>query len=122
MGQVTVVIADKTYRIACDDGQEEHLTALASDLDTRIAQMRRAFGEIGDNRLTVMAAITCLDEGSEVKRRLAELEAEVTALRAERDAWGDVAARETEEVAAVILEAAERIEGVARILGQDRIG
>lgn len=122
MGQVTVVIADKTYRIACDDGQEEHLTALASDLDSRIAQMRRAFGEIGDNRLTVMAAITCLDEGTEVKRRAAELEAEVAALRAERDAWGDVAARETEEVAAVILEAAERIEGVARILGQDRIG
>jgi cell division protein ZapA len=122
MGQVTVVIADKTYRIACDDGQEEHLTALASDLDTRIGQMRRAFGEIGDNRLTVMAAITCLDEGSEVKRRLAELEGEVAALRAERDAWGDVAEREAGEVAAVILEAAERIEGVARTLGQDRIG
>ncbi len=122
MGQVTVLIADKTYRIACDDGQEEHLTALASDLDTRIAQMRRAFGEIGDNRLTVMAAITCLDEGSEVKRRLAELEGEVAALRAERDSWGDVAAREAGEVAAVILEAAERIEGVARTLGQDRIG
>ncbi len=122
MGQVTVLIADKTYRIACDDGQEEHLTALASDLDTRIAQMRRAFGEIGDNRLTVMAAITCLDEGSEVKRRLAELEGEVAALRAERDSWGDVAAREAGEVAAVILEAAERIEGVARTLGQERIG
>jgi hypothetical protein len=57
-----------------------------------------------------------------VKRRLAELEGEVAALRAERDSWGDVAAREAGEVAAVILEAAERIEGVARTLGQDRIG
>lgn len=122
MGQVTVVIAEKTYRIACDDGQEEHLTALASDLDTRIAQMRRAFGEIGDNRLTVMAAITCLDEGSEVKRRLADLEVEVAALRAERDASGDVSAREAEEIAAVIVEAAERIENVARTLGNERVG
>ena len=122
MGQVTVVIAEKTYRIACDDGQEEHLTALAADLDARIAQMRRAFGEIGDNRLTVMAAITCLDEGSETKRRLAELEREVEALRADRQAEIESASREAGEIASAIAEAAERIETVAKTLGQDRVG
>ena len=36
MGQVTVTIADKIYRIACDDGQEAHLMALAAELDRRI--------------------------------------------------------------------------------------
>ncbi|MCX7317851.1 MAG: cell division protein ZapA, partial [Hyphomicrobiales bacterium] len=53
MGQVTVTIADKIYRIACDDGQEAHLMALAAELDRRIDDMRQAFGEIGDSRLTV---------------------------------------------------------------------
>ena len=62
MGQVTVTIADKIYRIACDDGQEAHLMALAAELDRRIDDMRQAFGEIGDSRLTVMSAIACLDE------------------------------------------------------------
>lgn len=122
MAQVTVVIAEKTYRIACDDGQEEHLIALAADLDARIAQMRRAFGEIGDNRLTVMAAITCLDEGSETKRRLAELEKEVEALRDDRRAEQENASREAGEVASAIAEAAERIESVAKTLGQERVG
>jgi cell division protein ZapA len=122
MGQVTVVIAEKSYRIACDDGQEDHLTALAADLDARISQMRRAFGEIGDNRLTVMAAITCLDEGSETKRRLAELEKEVEALRADRRAEIDRASRDAVELASAIAEAAERIESIAKTLGQERFG
>ena len=122
MGQVTVVIAEKTYRIACDDGQEEHLTSLAADLDARITQMRRAFGEIGDNRLTVMAAITCLDEGSETRRRLADLEKEVERLRADRAAEFENASREAGEIAGVIAEAAERIEAVAKTLGQERVG
>ncbi len=122
MGQVTVIIAEKTYRIACDDGQEEHLTALAADLDARIAQMRRAFGEIGDNRLTVMAAIACLDEGSETKRRLAEIETQVEELRADRRAELENASHEAGEIASAIAEAAERIETVAKTLGQERVG
>ena len=36
MGQVSVTIADKQYRIACDDGQEAHLTTLAAEMDRRI--------------------------------------------------------------------------------------
>ena len=67
MGQVTVTIADKIYRIACDDGQEAHLMALAAELDRRIDDMRQAFGEIGDSRLTVMSAIACLDERAEMR-------------------------------------------------------
>ena len=56
MAQVTVTIAEKVYRIACDDGQEDHLRRLAAEVDGKIGQMRQTFGEIGDNRLTVMAA------------------------------------------------------------------
>ena len=81
LGQVTVTIAEKVYRIACDDGQEEHLRNLASDVDAKIEEMRKSFGEIGDNRLTVMAAITFVDERQELRSRLARLESEVAELR-----------------------------------------
>ena len=87
MGQVTVTIADKIYRIACDDGQEDHLRSLAADVDDKIAEMRKAFGEIGDNRLTVMAAITFLDERLELRSRIARLESEVASLRAAGTRW-----------------------------------
>ena len=58
MGQVNATIAGRQYRLACEDGQEDHLLALAKDIDTRIIDLRRKFGEIGDTRLTVMAALT----------------------------------------------------------------
>ncbi len=58
--------------MACDDGQEEHLASLAAAFDARVRDLKQSFGEIGDMRLAVMAAITVADEASELRRRLAE--------------------------------------------------
>ena len=80
MGQVTVSVADKTYRIACNDGQEAHLIKLAAELDRKINEMRDSFGEIGDSRLTVMAAITFMDDREEMKSRITTLENEIAYL------------------------------------------
>jgi cell division protein ZapA len=116
MGQVTVTIADKVYRIACDDGQEDHLLRLATELDDRIAEMRHSFGEIGDRRLTVMAAIAALDQREELRERVAQLERDVTALREQEGAMAAEFDRTEAEIAAAVVEAAERIEVVAREL------
>jgi len=113
MAQVTVTIAGKTYRMACDDGQEEHLFGLAHRLDSTINEIRTVFGEIGDQRLTVMSAITVLDQLAETERRLRGLEAEVRSLRENRDGLierqGDLETR----VAARLEQAAARIEALA---------
>lgn len=117
MAQVNVTISGKTYRMACDDGEEEHLAGLAERLNSSIEQLRARFGEIGDQRLTVMAAITLADQYAEAERRLAEVEAEVAALE---DAHTDVIARQgTAEtgVAEAILAVAERVEAVAARIG-----
>ena len=68
MSQVNATIAGRQFRLACEDGQEDHLQALAKDLDTRIEELRKKFGEIGDTRLTVMAALMVSDELSEAAR------------------------------------------------------
>lgn len=109
MGQVSVTIADKQYRIACDDGQEAHLTALAADMDRRIAEMRKIFGEIGDSRLTVMAAIAVLDEKNELIEKVKTLESERDALKQARELDNQTAYD-------LVDEAARRIEQVARHL------
>ena len=85
MAQVTVTIAGKTYRMACDDGQEEHLFGLARRLDTILADIRNVFGEIGDQRLTVMAGIMVMDELTELQKRVKGMESEVATLRKTRD-------------------------------------
>ena len=74
MAQVTVTIDGKAYRMACEEGQEEHLIGLADDFDRYVTHLKSQFGEIGDLRLTVMAAIMIMDELSETRRRIGVLE------------------------------------------------
>ncbi|GEP11399.1 cell division protein ZapA [Methylobacterium gnaphalii] len=109
MAHVTVTIAGKTYRMACGEGEEEHLTKLASSFDERVAEMRKAFGEIGDMRLHVMAALTISDELAELKRRFAALGAETAGLR-------DAASSSEAQLAEGIERTAERIERLTQAL------
>ncbi len=113
MAQVNVTISGKHYRMACDDGEEEHLAALAERLDEMIEQLRERFGEIGDQRLTVMAAITFADQCTEAERRLDEVEAEVARLVNSRTADAERAAESERGIAAAIAAVAERVETMA---------
>jgi cell division protein ZapA len=116
VGQVSVSINGRQYRMACDDGQEQHLAGLARDLDRRIAQLREDFGEIGDMRLTIMAALLIADEMSEQGQRLRRLEEDRTALQDARIVAGDRAKASEAAIAAAFNAAAERIEKLARAL------
>lgn len=116
--QVSVTINNRQYRMACDEGQEQHLQNLAADLDQRINRLRGSFGEIGDMRLTVMAALLMADELSEAGARLRRSDDEIAALR---DAGRNAAERTQkthEAIAAAFNSAAERIERVARSLAR----
>ena len=76
MAQVTVTIDGKAYRMACDEGQEEHLIDLAQRFDRYVSHLKDLFGEIGDQRLTVMAGIMVMDELSELQKRVKGMESE----------------------------------------------
>ncbi|WP_074381526.1 cell division protein ZapA [Bartonella doshiae] len=74
METVSVTIDGKIYRMACDKGQERHLTELAARLDQYITHLKNTFGEIGDHRLSVMAGIMIIDEMEELKRENKKLQ------------------------------------------------
>jgi len=116
MAQVNATIAGRQFRLACEDGQEEHLQLLAKDIDARIANLREKFGEIGDTRLTVMAALTVADELSEATRRLRRLEEEVAAMQDARVVSADRAKAASAAVVHAFNSAAERIEGITKKL------
>ena len=65
MAQVDVIINDRSYRIACDDGQDGHVTELARYLDGRVQELVSSVGQVGDARLLVMASLLIADELSE---------------------------------------------------------
>ena len=116
MPQVNVTINGRQFRMACEDGEEEHLLRLAEDLDTRISRLRTRFGEIGDTRLTVMAALTVADELSETKEKLQRLEPELAALKDASVASAQRADSTQAAIVAALNAAAERIESITRRL------
>lgn len=70
MPQAMVTIGGRSYRLTCNPGEEPHLEGLAKFVDGKIDEMRTSFGEIGDQRIVVMAALAIADELSEAKRKL----------------------------------------------------
>ena len=116
MAQVTVSIGGRSYRLACNEGEEEHLESLAREVDAKFEAMHKSFGEIGDQRLMVMAALSIADECVEARAKIAALEAE-----GERAAERDRAARHEAEIQTVAAaqafgELSQRIEKLAAAL------
>ena len=57
MAQVDVAINGRNYRVACDDGQEDHLRQLAEYVDRRVMELVESVGQIGEARLVVMVSL-----------------------------------------------------------------
>ncbi|MGL4495224.1 MAG: cell division protein ZapA [Beijerinckiaceae bacterium] len=117
MAQVNISVAGKIYRMSCGDGEEEHIAALADVLDKKISALREAFGDIGEMRLQVMAALYFADEMADLKKRLAQVEGQIGSVQS--DATADVQAMRAEmvRVAKAIDGMAARIENAAKAIG-----
>ena len=118
MNHVSVTINGRQYRMACEEGQETRLLRLAESLESRVENLRGKFGEIGDARLTVMAALTVADELQDANQRIRALEEELEALRDVRVVAADRARATQSAVAAALNSAADRIEKTTQILNR----
>lgn len=121
MPEVNVEINGRKYRMACEEGQQGHLIGLADRFNAQVEGLKGAVGEIGDNRLTVMAGIAVLDELSEAERRIKALENQVLELtRAGQDIAVELENTEA-QFAQKLVEAAKALEGVADTLDEAAI-
>ena len=118
MNHINVTINGRQYRMACEEGQEARLVRLAESLESKVESLRGKFGEIGDQRLTVMAALTACDELLDANARLEKLEQELASLRDVRVAAGDRARATQVAVANALNAAAERIEKTTQVLNR----
>lgn len=112
MAQVTVIVNGRNYTLACEDGEEEHLTALANFIDARVAELGQQIGQVGDARLMLMASLVVADELAVAHERVEDLEREIEQLRREKQVVEAAAAGE-EKFAEVLESAAQRIEDIA---------
>ncbi|WP_082531083.1 cell division protein ZapA [Devosia sp. Root436] len=121
MPEVNVDINGRKYRMACEEGQQEHLIGLAERFNSHVEALKGAVGEIGDNRLTVMAGIAVVDELAEAERRIKALETEVLVLtRAGQEVASEIEALEG-KFASKLSDAAKALESVVGVLDEAAI-
>ncbi len=110
MAQVTVSILGRDYDVACDDGQEAHLSRLGTYVDKRIQELVAAVGDVGEARLLVMVSLLLADE-------LSDLYAELEVARS-ADAGARALLSAEDSLSANIEDLAVRIEVIAERLEQ----
>lgn len=112
MSEVTITLNGRTYRLECDDGEEEHLLGLSELVGKRLDGLQKQFGQVGDERLLLMTALTIADELSDTQDKLAKLESQQSSVD---ELVQSTEARVAEEIEA----AADRIEVLSSALGND---
>lgn len=114
MGQVSVTLNGRTYRLECGEGEESHLIALAEYLGSHVESMKHKFGQVGDDRLILMASLMVTDELWEARRLLQELKVNLVELRRDRSAADDTAKMVRADLAETISAAADRLELISQ--------
>ena len=70
MANVNIKFNNKDYLLSCDDGQEESLKSLTKFLDKKYSELKDKLGNIGENKLLLISAITTMDEYFETKKKI----------------------------------------------------
>ena len=90
MAQVNLTVNGRVYKMACEDGEEDHVTELGQRFDEAINELRAVLGEIGDQRLMVMAGILMTDRLGDAEKRLVRVEQDMQGIK---DGRADMAMR-----------------------------
>ena len=88
MAEVNIEINGRKYRMACEDGQESQLVQSGERFDSLVEGFQGEIGEIGDNRLTIMAGIAVVDALVEADETIAKLRAELGLLTSQGEKLG----------------------------------
>ena len=118
MPEVNVEIDGKKFRMACEEGQEAHLMELADRFSRTVTGLKGSFGEIGDNRLVVMAGIAVMDELAEAENRIEALKQDIAALTAAGHDLSSEAEELEQKFARRLNDAARKVEAIAQAIDE----
>jgi len=119
MGQVSVTLNGRTYRLECGEGEENHLIALAEYLGSHVDTMKRKFGQVGDDRLILMASLLVTDELWELRRQMQELKSSLAEVRRDRSVADESVKSAQSDLAQRVSAAADRLEMLHQRFGSE---
>lgn len=109
MADINIKINDRIYKIACENGQEDEVQELADQVKESVEGFVKNFGQIGEGRLMLMAALVMADDLKQAKRRLATMEAGKTTIGQLQQSEAEIAAG-IEAMSNRLIELAKRLE------------
>ncbi len=121
MAALVVSIAGRSYRIACGDGEEARLEELVRYVESKIFSMHESFGQIGEQRLNVMAAIAIADEAADARDRAQALEIELKELRQKMASLEALRQDEMTQHMKIISESTARVERAIAALNKQAV-
>jgi len=83
MAQVVVNVNNHSYTLACDDGEEAHLTELAGQIDQRVVELKKDVKSAGEQQLLLMSGLLLADELLLANERIQELEETIAGMKGE---------------------------------------
>jgi cell division protein ZapA len=119
MGQVSVTLNGRTYRLECGEGEETHLIALAEYLGSHVDTMKRKFGQVGDDRLILMASLLVTDELWELRRQMQELKSSLAEARRDRSISDQSSKSVQSDLAQKVSAVADRLERLNERFGSE---
>ena len=70
MANVNIKFNGKDYLLSCENGQEEHLEELSIHLNEKFNKLKNSLGNIGENKLLLITAVTVMDEYFETRKKI----------------------------------------------------
>jgi cell division protein ZapA len=110
VGQISVTLNGRTYRLECGEGEEAHLIELAEYLGTHVEEMKRKFGQVGDDRLILMASLVVLDELWELRHQMGVMKTAMAEARRDKSVADESARSLQADLAARVGSVAQRLE------------
>jgi len=74
MGEVSILVGARSFKLGCDEGEEEHLLVLAGHLNKHVEKLRASLGKTSDEQLFLMAGLMVCDELWDSRDELGRLE------------------------------------------------
>ena len=113
MPLVNVMVNQRAYTIACDNGEEDHLRELAKHVDGKVRELLESVGHVGDNRLILMAALLITDEYFDALARLENSSKETTEPAVSQNETKAKAATTEANAIAILESATKRLNDIA---------
>lgn len=110
MGQVTVNVNGRSYRMTCQDGAEHRVDELANMVDSIVQDIKGGFAHVQDDRLFLMAALMMADQLQDVREELHKTLVQICNLRSFQAADSASSYIPTRDVARIVDASSARLQ------------